>query len=163
MKYFLGIILAFALILPCKSWASNEIPDLSEIQIGGWWYNNFSAGIDFGLKIYSYPEGEESSHQLYWKNRIRFIYDYENEQYGFLYQPNLRYVYWIKNFFATAVGPEIGWESKTGFEYGASLRIGGLPGLLFFYHEVGYLVNSKKLYYTLSFYFPNLLFHISKF
>lgn len=55
MKYFLGIILAFALILPSKSLAgdfshSNETPDLPEFLIGGG-YKIFSAGFDLGLKI----------------------------------------------------------------------------------------------------------------
>ena len=33
------------------------------------------------------------SHVLMWTNRIRMIYDYDNHQYGFFWQPNIRYVY----------------------------------------------------------------------
>lgn len=89
------------------------------------------------------------------------IYDYENHQYGFLFQPNLRYIWNYSgkvNLFSAVLGPEIGWETKTGFEYGASLRVGGVPGLMAGNYEVGYLVNSKRFYFTVSFALSILVF-----
>jgi len=174
MKYVLGIILAFVLILPSKSlaggWTTEEkdsslikyYPRFWGLAIGGG-PQFFTAGIDFYLngltRIYPRNDNIHDEHELiwnnqnalFWTNRIRMIYDYK-EQIGVLFQPNLRWYFKQWSLSAT-VGPEIGWISDTGFEYGASLRIGGLPGLVLFNHEVGYLVNSKKLYYTISFCF----------
>lgn len=231
MKYVLGIILAFALILPTKSLAEDlqfvpssatiseesnvsesksstiieesevsepssstptEETEVSEpkelavddshsflplpwgIAIGGG-PGMFSTGFDFffferGI-LYPSPKGGfklTDNNILIWTNRLRMIYDFENHQYGFLFQPNLRYLYFSHNglyLFSAILGPEIGWETKTGFEYGASLRIGGAPGLWAGNYEVGYLVNSKRIYFTVSFTVSILavLFNIHKF
>lgn len=198
MKYVLGIILAFALILPTKSLAEDlqfvpssatiseetEVTEPKElavddshsflplpwgIAIGGG-PGMFSTGFDFffferGILCGFKPT---DNYILIWTNRLRMIYDFENHQYGFLFQPNLRYLYFSHNglyLFSAILGPEIGWETKTGFEYGASLRIGGAPGLWAGNYEVGYLVNSKRIYFTVSFTVSILaiLFNIHKF
>lgn len=127
----------------------------------------FSAGLDFAFGdaglIYETPRPEHaigpwlSPHRLLWTNRIRMIYDYDNHQYGVFLQPNLRYLFkW--DLLSFTLGPEIGWETKTGFEYGASLRVGGAPALLAGNYEIGYLVNTRKFYFTVSFCLSILFF-----
>lgn len=46
------------------------------------------------------------------------------------------------------LGPEIGWQTETGFDYGASIRIGGIIGALISVYEFGYLVNAKRFYFN---------------
>ncbi len=167
MKYLLGIILAFALILPSKSLADYSIatvkvPEVKEDTSSIKYYPRFwglavgsgskffSTGIDFFINEIGDMSPPHGSANLFWTNRIRMIYDYENHQYGFLFQPNLRWIY-KQGMFSATVGPEIGWETKTGFEYGISMRTGGLPSLFVGNYEAGYLVNSKRFYFTLSF------------
>ena len=121
----------------------------------------FSAGVDiiFGRSSVLYEPARPKSvqgpwnpmHMLMWMNRIRYIYDYDEHQYGIFFQPNLRYLWDLGFLLSVVVGPEIGWEKETGFEYGASIRIGGLPSLWVANYELGYLVNSQKFYFTLSF------------
>ena len=121
----------------------------------------FSAGVDiiFGRSSVLYEPARPKSvqgpwnpmHMLMWMNRIRYIYDYDEHQYGIFFQPNLRYLWDLGFLLSVVVGPEIGWERETGFEYGASIRIGGLPSLWVANYELGYLVNSQKFYFTLSF------------
>ena len=175
MKYVLGIILAFALILPNKSLAEvnniqdanikntfNLMPELWGIAVG-LGPQIFSAGIDIFWEDIGviYPRTKiksDDNHLLLWTNRLRLIFDSENQQPGILFQPNIRWV-WKKDFFylfTVTLGPEIGWETKTGFEYGISLRTGGIPSLVAGNYEVGYLVNSKKFYFTVSFAFSTL-------
>ena len=121
----------------------------------------FSAGMDiiFGKSSVLYEPARPKSvqgpwgppHMLIWMNRIRFIYDYDNHQQGVFFQPNLRYLGEAGLLLSVIVGPEIGWEKETGFEYGASIRIGGVPSFWLTNYELGYLVNSRKFYFTLSF------------
>ena len=121
----------------------------------------FSAGMDiiFGRSSVLYEPARPKSvqgpwgppHMLIWMNRIRFIYDYDNHQQGVFFQPNLRYLGEAGLLLSVIVGPEIGWEKETGFEYGASIRIGGMPSLWVANYELEYLVNSRKFYFTLSF------------
>lgn len=135
-------------------------PRLWGVAVGGG-RGMFSAGADmiFGLSSVIYETAKpdtmlsffwEPTHVLMWTNRIRMIYDYDNHQYGFFFQPNLRYLF--KTMYASlTIGPEVGWETKTGFEYGASIRIGGALALLAGNYEIGYLVNSQRFYFTISF------------
>lgn len=134
-------------------------PSLWGIAIGGG-PGMFSTGADviFGKSSVLYETVRPDSvhgmwgppHVLMWMNRVRIIYDYDKFQSGIFFQPNLRYL--LSQFLLmVAVGPEIGWESKTGFEYGASIRVGGLPSLWMANYEVGYLVNSQRFYFTISF------------
>lgn len=128
-------------------------------------YKFFSAGVDiiFGTAGILYESSRPDSvrgfwnppHMLMWMNRLRMVYD--GRQYGILFQPNIRYLFDMC-MFSFVVGPEIGWETETGFEYGASLRIGGVPSLLLANYEIGYLVNSRKFYFTISFCFSPYLF-----
>lgn len=171
MKYVLGIILALALILPMNSLAADStsidtkssVFDSDFFPVIPWGIaagvgsEMFSTGVDllFGKKAHIIGP-------LMWSNRIRMIYDYEDHQYGALFQPNLRFVWFAGRLymFTAVIGPEIGWKGGTGFEYGASIRIGGLPALMVGNYEVGYLVNSKRFYATISFCFaPGPLFH----
>lgn len=128
----------------------------------------FSAGVDiiFGRSSVLYEPARPKSvqgpwnpmHMLMWMNRIRYIYNYDEHQYGIFFQPNLRYLWDLGFLLSVVVGPEIGWERETGFEYGASIRIGGLPSLWVANYELGYLVNSQKFYFTLSFCISQLFF-----
>ena len=108
--------------------AAYLIPFPYSITIGGG-PGMFSVGTDLLISplsaVYvdevSRPDSVQGpwvpSHVLLWTNRIRMIYDYDNHQYGFFWQPNIRYVY---RFLLAdiAVGPEIGWQTQTGFEWG---------------------------------------------
>ena len=121
----------------------------------------FSAGVDIILgrsSVLYEPVRPKSAqgpwappHMLMWMNRIRYIYDYDEHQHGVFFQPSLRYLWETGAFLTVVVGPEIGWEKETGFEYGASIRIGGVPSFWLTNYELGYLVNSQKFYFTLSF------------
>lgn len=63
--------------------------------------------------------------------------------------------------FTAVVGPEVGWETETGFEYGGSARVGGLPRLFLANYEVGYLINSQRFYFTVVFDMFSLLMLLS--
>lgn len=90
------------------------------------------------------------SHVFLWTNRIRMIYDYDNHQYGFFLQPNIRYLYRFL-LADVAIGPEIGWQTKTGFDWGASIRLNGLLTLCLADLEFGYFANTKKYYFNVLF------------
>ena len=173
MKFVRNLILTLALFLPSISLAEESAcqksdnyycildgfsPTLWGWSIGGGPYI-VSGGIDFviGASAILYETARpdsligfwEPTNELMWTNRIRLIYDFDNDQVGFYFQPNLRYMFENMIFTVTS-GPEIGWAYKTGFDYGWSVRIGGLAGLGIGSHEFGYLINSKKVYYTFS-------------
>lgn len=151
------IILALGLLMiPARSFAMDVFP--FNISIGGG-PGMFSAGIDwaFALPLNSliYKSAMRSNewastHEFWWTIRSRYIYDYDEKQQGVFLQPNVHYL--LKLFlFDFALGPEIGWEKKTGFEYGGSVRTGFLSCA---YIEFGYLVNSEKTYVNFLFNIP---------
>ena len=138
------------------------IPLPLNITIGGG-SNMFSVGTDmlFVAPFSVIYENEVSrpdsvhgpwvpSHVFLWTNRIRMSYDYDNHQYGFFLQPNIRYLY---RFLLAdiAVGPEIGWQTQTGFEWGASIRLNGLLTLCLADLEFGYFANTKRYYFNVLF------------
>ena len=138
------------------------IPLPFNITIGGG-SNMFSVGTDmlFAAPLSVIYENETTrpdsvagpwmpNHILAWTNRFRMIYDYSNHQYGFFFQPHLRYLYkWM--LADIAVGPEIGWQTKTGFEWGASIRLNSLLTLCLADLEFGYFANTKKYYFNVLF------------
>lgn len=138
------------------------IPLPFNITIGGG-SNMFSVGTDvlFAAPISVIYENESTrpdsvvgpwmpNHVLMWTNRFRMIYDYSNHQYGLFLQPNLRYLYkWL--IADIALGPEIGWQTKTGFEWGASIRLNGLLTLCLADLEFGYFANTRKYYFNVLF------------
>jgi hypothetical protein len=65
-------------------------------------------------------------------------------------QPNVHYLLKVI-VLDLAVGPEIGWKTQTGFDYGASVRT-GLMGCA--QVEVGRFFNSKKTYVNFLFNLP---------
>ena len=146
---------------PLPFWA-NFIPIPFNITIGGG-SNMFSVGTDMLLAapfsvIYENETTRPDSvagpwtpnHILAWTNRFRMIYDYSNHQYGLFLQPNLRYLYkWM--LADIAVGPEIGWQTQTGFEWGASIRLNSLLTLCLADLEFGYFANTRKYYFNVLF------------
>ena len=159
MKFVRNIILALALLLPSVSMAEEEFslyPYPIDFSIGGG-PRLFSTSLEFVLgscaTLYETPKSDSSQdffepkHALTWTNRIRMMSDYDNHPYGFLFQPSIRYMFKLIAFTAV-VGPEIGWETETGFEYGMSARVGGVPGLFLTNYEVGYLINYQRFYFT---------------
>lgn len=167
MKFVRNIILALALLLPScslaqadsvytpKKKASDYIPLPLGLEVGGG--NMFVAGLEWGFSsslIYSQerPEGTEGlwtpDYGIVWTVRTRYVYDNIDDQHGFLLYPNIQY---LRFLFGVAVGPQMGWFSSTGFDYGASVR---LDMLFIADFEVGYLVNKEQIYvnaiFTLS-------------
>ncbi len=167
MKFVRNIILALALLLPScslaqadsvytpKKKASDYIPLPLGLEVGGG--NMFVAGLEWGFSsslIYSQerPEGTEGlwtpDYGIVWTVRTRYVYDNIDDQHGFLLYPNIQY---LRFLFGIAVGPQMGWFSSTGFDYGASVR---LDMLFIADFEVGYLVNKEQIYvnaiFTLS-------------
>lgn len=139
-------------MIPAKSFASG-MPFPYNLSVGGDLFNGESEmlaiGIDWSLldtrsliprySIISPGNG------MILTVRTRYIYDFNEHQSGFFLQPNLKYLYQIALVDLT-VGPEIGWFSENGFDYGASARVGLTP---FIYFEVGHFFNSKKTYFNI--------------
>ena len=178
MKFVRTLVLLFILLLPGYSLAEEDsafVKDPDDVEVPVKKKPNFfmfpegfspllwGIAVGTGPGIFSagilYEPARPKSvygawgppHMLIWMNRIRFIYDYDGHQQGGFFQPNLRYLWKTGLYLSVIVGPEIGWEKETGFEYGASIRIGGMPSLWVANYELGYLVNSRKFYFTLSF------------
>ena len=167
MKFVRNLILALALFLPSISMAegdsvytskektSSYVPNFLGLEIGAG--SVFVAGLEWGFSsslIYSQerPEGTEGlwtpDYGIVWTVRTRYVYDNIDDQHGFLLYPNIQY---LRFLFGVAVGPQMGWFSSTGFDYGASVR---LDMLFIADFEVGYLVNKEQIYvnaiFTLS-------------
>ena len=66
----------------------------------------------------------------------------------------MKFLYQAGMILDLTVGPEIGWLSRSGFDYGASARVGITP---FIYGEVGHFFNSKKTYFNISGNIPFLI------
>ena len=149
MIRFPNIILAVCLFLiPAKSFAGG-MPFPWDLSVGGG-SNMFAVGVDWSfldnrslnhIPRYCISPGNEMILTV----RTRYIYDFNEHQSGFFLQPNLKYLHQIILFDLT-VGPEIGWFSENGFDYGASARLGITP---FIYFEVGHFFNSKRTYFNI--------------
>ena len=159
MPRFTHIILALGLLMiPAQTFAMNIWAFPFGISVGGG-SGMFSAGIDWMLPtanplIYrsakDYKEHKMPTHELWWTVRSRYIYDYDEHQAGVFLQPNVHYLLKVI-ILDLALGPEIGWKTQTGFDYGVSART-GLMGCA--HVEFGRLFNSKKTYVNFLFNLP---------
>ena len=165
MKFVRNIILALALFLPSISMAegdstytpkkkvSDYIPRPWGIELGGG--NMFVAGLEWwslpSFLIYA-QERPKSIQGLWapryafvWSIRTRYVYDYTDHEHGVLLHPNIQY---LRLLFGIAVGPQVGWFSSTGFDYGASVRL----DLIWILNvEVGYFFEKKNPYVSFLF------------
>ncbi len=172
MKFIRTLVLLFALLLPSislaeensvytpKTKATDYIPMPLGIEIGGG--SMFVAGVEWGSPlslIYEQerPENAEGlwvpNDALLWSIRTRYVYDYIDHEYGALLYPNIQYLRGL--FFGIAVGPQVGWFSSTGFDYGVSARL-DLIGI--FNVEIGYFFEKKTPYVSFLFSFSILRF-----
>ncbi|MBR5411614.1 MAG: hypothetical protein IK114_01040 [Fibrobacter sp.] len=167
-----NLILALALFLPSiamaegdstytsKKKASDYIPQPLGIEVGGG--SMFMAGLEWGSPlslIYEQkrPEGKKGlwapKYAFVWSIRTRYVYDYIDHEHGVLLNPNIQGLYAV--FTGVAVGPQVGWFSSTGFDYGVSVRL-DLIGMLNI--EAGYFFEKKNLYVSFLFSFSMLRF-----
>ncbi len=169
MKFIRTLAFLFVLVLPGyslaetdsvytpKKKASDYIPMPLGIEIGGG--SMFVAGVEWGsslslIYVQKRPENEKGlwvpNDALMWSIRTRYVYDYIDHEYGVLLHPNIQY---LRPLFGAAVGPQVGWFSSTGFDYGASVRL-DLMCLLNI--EVGYFFEKKNPYVSFLFTFSLL-------
>ena len=167
-----NLILALALFLPSismaegdsvytpKTKASDYIPQPLGLEVGGG--SMFVAGVEWGSLlslIYAQerPENVEGlwapKYALIWSIRTRYVYDYLDHEHGILLNPNIQGLFAI--FTGVAVGPQVGWFSSTGFDYGISVHL-DLIGL--FNIETGYFFEKKTPYVSFLFSFSILRF-----
>ena len=122
------------------------------IFIGGG--NSFVVGADwifgsFNILYASTSRADTSridgvpKHSWVWALRTQALWA---PNFGFYLQPTVQYLFFnsLLAMFKISIGPEIGYEYKTGFEYGGSFRTGTFIDIFNF--EMGYLVNSKRTY-----------------
>lgn len=138
---------------PEKKHFRDYLPYPCGIEIGGgsmfvvgleWWFD------PYGL-IYA-QERPADIHDLWvphyawmWSIRTRYVY---NSEHGFLLYPNIQGLFPLAGF---ALGPQVGWFSTNGFDYGASLR---LDLMILMNVEIGYFARKERL-------FLNVIFTIS--
>lgn len=161
-SFILPLLLVFIFLLPNKSLANegkgflDYMPSPYGFEIGGG--TVFVLGVEWWSEPYSLiyePKPPENINELWlpsyvfaWTIRTRYIYDSNEHEHGLLLYPNIQY---FRVFWGVAIGPQVGWFSTNGFDYGASLR---LDLMVLANFEVGYLVNSRKIFlnaiFTLS-------------
>ena len=172
MKFVRNIILALALFLPGyslaqddsvytpKKKASDYIPLPLGIEIGGG--SMFVAGVEWGSPlslIYEQerPKGIEGlwapDYAFVWSIRTRYVYDYIDDEHGALLYPHIQFL--LGPLFGVAVGPQVGWFSSTGFDYGVSARF---DLICVFNVEIGYFFEKKTPYVSFLFSFSILRF-----
>jgi hypothetical protein len=170
MKFVRNLILALALFLPGYSLAeedsvytpeekaSDYIPLPLGLELGGG--SMFVAGVEWGSLlslIYAQerPKDVEDlwvpKYALIWSIRTRYVYDYIDYEHGILLNPNIQGLFAI--FTGVAVGPQVGWFSSTGFDYGVSAR---LDLICLLNIEAGYFFEKKNLYVNFLFSFSIL-------
>ena len=169
MKFVRNLVLVLALLLPSismaeedavyvpKEKASDYIPQPFGFEVGGG--NMFVAGLEwwhipsFLICAQERPEGIEGlwvpHYALIWSFRTRYVYDYIDHEHGILLYPNIQGLFVI--LAGIAVGPQVGWFSSTGFDYGASVRFDLLSLLNI---EVGHFARKENI-------FVNVIFTIS--
>ena len=172
MKFVRNIILALALLLPGYSLAqadsvytpkkksSDYIPTPLGLEAGGG--SMFMAGLEWGSLlslIYPQepPEGTEGlwvpDYAFVWSIRTRYVYDFTDHEHGVLLYPNIQFL--LGPLFGVAVGPQVGWFSSTGFDYGVSARL----DLIWILNvEIGYFFEKKAPYVSFLFSFSILRF-----
>ena len=172
MKFVRNLILALALLLPDyslaqadsvytpKKKASDYIPIPLGLEAGGG--SMFMAGLEWGSLlslIYPQepPEGTEGlwvpDYAFVWSIRTRYVYDFTDHEHGVLLYPNIQFL--LGPLFGVAVGPQVGWFSSTGFDYGVSAR---LDLICIFNVEIGYFFEKKAPYVSFLFSFSILRF-----
>lgn len=169
MKFVRNIILALALLLPSvslaeensvytpKTKATDYMPMPYGFEIGGG--SMFVVGLEwwhipsFLFCVQERPKGIDGlwapNYALMWSFRTRYVYDFIDHEHGILLYPNIQALFAI--LAGVAVGPQVGWFSSTGFDYGASVRFDLLS---FLNIEVGYFAKKEI-------FFVNFIFTIS--
>ena len=169
MKFIRTLVLLFALLLPSislaeensvytpKKKASDYVPMPVGIEVGGG--SMFVAGVEWGsplslIYVQERPENAEGlwvpNDALMWSLRTRYVYDYIDHEYGVLLHPSIQY---LRPLFGVAVGPQVGWFSSSGFDYGASIR---LDLICILNIEAGYFFEKKNPYVSFLFTFSLL-------
>ena len=115
----------------------------------------FVAGLEWWLipsgLIYAQKRPENTKgpwapdYAFVWFIRTRYVYDFTDHEHGILLHPSIQCFHALAG---VGVGPQVGWFSSAGFDYGASVRLN-----LFFIAdlEVGYLVNKEAPYVNVMF------------
>lgn len=172
MNFVRNLILVLALFLPSISMAEGDstytpkkkatdyIPMPLGFEVGGG--SMFVAGLELGSPlslIYEQerPENVEGlwapKYALIWSIRTRYVYDFTDHEHGVLLYPNIQFL--LGPLFGVAVGPQVGWFSSTGFDYGASVR---LDLMCLLNVEAGYFFEKKTPYVSFLFSFSILRF-----
>jgi len=166
MKFVRNIILALALLLPgCslaqadsvytpKKKSSDYIPLPLGLEVGGG--NMFVAGLEWWILPTMLIGAQERpndikglwvpNYALIWSFRTRYVYDYIDHEHGILLYPNIQCLF--VGLTGIAVGPQVGWFSSTGFDYGASVRFDLLSLLNI---EVGYFAKKENVFVNIIF------------
>lgn len=159
-----NLILALILFLPSismaegdsvytpKTKASDYIPIPLGVEVGGG--SMFVAGLEWVsllslIYVQKRPENVEGlwtpDDALVWSIRTRYVYDYVDHEHGALLYPNIQY---MRTIFSVAVGPQVGWFSSSGFDYGVSVRF---DMICIFNVEIGYFFEKKNPYVSFLF------------
>lgn len=170
MKFVRNLILALALFLPSismaeedsvyahKEKASDYIPLPLGLEVGSG--NMFVAGLEWWILptmligAQERPKGIDGlwvpKYAFVWSIRTRYVYDYIDHEHGVLLYPNIQGLFVV--LAGVAVGPQVGWFSSTGLDYGASVRFDLLSLLNI---EVGYFAKKENVFvnaiFTMSF------------
>lgn len=172
MKFVRNIILVLALLLPGYSLAeedsvytpeekaSDNIPLPLGLEVGGG--NMFVAGLEWWLipsgLIYAQKRPENTKgpwapvYAFVWFIRTRYVYDFTDHEHGILLHPSIQCFHALAG---VGVGPQVGWFSSTGFDYGISIHL-DLIGI--FNIETGYFFEKKTPYVSFLFSFSILRF-----
>ncbi len=168
MKFVRNLFLVLALLLPGysmaqadsvytpKKKASDYIPLPLGLEVGGG--NMFVAGLEWWLipsgLIYAQKRPENTKgpwapdYAFVWFIRTRYVYDFTDHEHGILLHPSIQCFHALAG---VGVGPQVGWFSSTGFDYGASVRFDLLSLLNI---EVGHFARKENI-------FVNVIFTIS--
>ncbi len=166
MKFVRNLILALALLLPGYSLAqadsvytpkkksSDYIPLPLGLEVGGG--NMFVAGLEWWILPTMLIGAQERpndikglwvpNYALIWSFRTRYVYDYIDHEHGILLYPNIQCLF--VGLTGIAVGPQVGWFSSTGFDYGVSVRFDLLSLLNI---EVGYFAKKENVFVNIIF------------
>lgn len=163
MKFVCNLFLVFALLLPGVSMAEDGavpppekkvdyLPRPLGFEIGGG--SMFVAGVEWWsmasfIYVQKRPENVKGmwapDDALVWFVRTRYVYDFKDHEHGVLLYPNIEYLH---SLFGIAVGPQVGWFSSSGIDYGAAVR---LDLMLILNIEVGYFFEKKNPYVSFLF------------
>ena len=161
MKFVRNLILVLALLLPSISLAeedsvytpeekaSDYIPLPLGLEVGGG--DMFVAGLEWWILpttligAQERPKGIDGlwvpKYAFVWSIRTRYVYDYIDHEHGVLLYPNIQGLFIV--LAGVAVGPQVGWFSSTGLDYGAYVRFDLLSLLNI---EVGYFAGKENVF-----------------